>query len=113
MDCIFCQIVKKEMPADVVYEDEKILAFKDINPKAPVHILLIPKKHIESLNKADETDKGLIGELFWRAKFLAVELGLAQSGYKLILNCGKGAGQVVDHIHLHLLGGGNFSQWNI
>ena len=111
--CIFCQIVKKEIPADIVYEDKDIIAFKDINPKAPVHIQLIPKKHIVSLAQAKEEDRDLIVKLIWQAKLLARQLGIAKRGYNLIMNCGKGAGQIVPHIHLHLIGGGDFSRWKI
>lgn len=105
MDCIFCKIVNKELDTEIVFEDEQILVFKDINPKAPVHLLIIPKKHIESIAHLAEEDKGLIGEMFWRAKKLAEEKGIDKSGYKLIINCGDDAGQIIKHLHLHLLGG--------
>ncbi len=100
-ECIFCKIIKKELKADIVFEDESIIAFNDINPKAPVHILIVPKKHIESIIKMKESDKEIIAELIWRAKELAEERGL--EGYKLVFNCGKKGGQEIDHIHLHLL----------
>ncbi|MGC9049015.1 MAG: histidine triad nucleotide-binding protein [Patescibacteria group bacterium] len=103
--CIFCQIINKEIPTQFVFEDEKLVAFKDINPKAPVHLLIVPKKHIESVAKLAETDKILIGEMIWRAKILAEKEGIADKGYKLIFNCGEHGGQLVKHIHLHLLGG--------
>lgn len=103
--CIFCQIIKKEIPSPFVFEDEQMVAFKDISPKAPVHLLIVPKKHIESIAKLAEDDKILIGEMIWRAKILAEEQGIAENGYKLVFNCGEHGGQVVKHIHLHLLGG--------
>lgn len=102
-ECIFCKIVKKEVKADNIFEDEKIIAFNDINPKAPVHILVVPKKHINSIITMEEGDKEIISDLIWRAKEIAREKGL--SGYKLIFNCGKEGGQEINHIHLHLLSG--------
>ena len=104
--CIFCKIVNKEAPAQIVHEDERILAFKDIFPKAPVHILIVPKKHIETVAHIGPDDKELIGELFVAAKKIAKEQGVSETGYRLIFNIGRGAGQTVDHLHLHLLGGG-------
>ncbi len=104
MSCLFCKIANKEVPADIVYEDERFLAFKDINPKAPVHILIIPKKHIPSVDHLDESaDKELMGEMIILARKIAKEKGL--NGYKLVINVGRGGGQVIDHLHLHLLGG--------
>jgi len=103
MDCIFCKIINKERASDIVYEDDKVIAFKDINPKAPVHILVVPKKHIASINHIKEEDKELMGDLIWTAKNIAKEL----KGYKLIINVGREGGQVVDHIHLHLISGKN------
>lgn len=105
MNCIFCQIAKKELPAAVIYEDDKFIAFKDINPIAPIHYLIIPKKHIISINHLEPEDKELIGELFLVAKKIAKNEGLADKGYRLIFNVGKDSGQAVDHLHLHLLGG--------
>jgi len=102
-ECIFCKIINKETPSEIVYEDEKTIAFKDINPKAPVHILIIPKKHIASIIDLKEEDKDLIGEIIFRAKKVAEEKGL--KGYKLIFNVGREGGQIIDHLHLHLLGG--------
>jgi len=110
--CIFCQIIKKEIPTEIIYEDKKYIVFKDIHPRAPVHILIVPKKHIVSLAEATKKDKALVQDLMWQAKILAEKLGIDKSGYKLILNCGQGAGQIVDHIHLHLLGGGNHKDWS-
>lgn len=106
MNCIFCSISNKESEADIVYEDDEIVAFRDINPKAPVHLLIIPKKHLASINEITEENKELLGQIILRAKLLAQEQGISASGYKLVFNCGKDAGQIVDHIHLHLLGGG-------
>ena len=105
MDCIFCKIINKEIPAQIVFESEKVLAFKDVEPKAPVHILIVPKNHIPSLNHLELKDKELIGELFLVAQKIAREQKVAETGYRLIFNVGKDAGQTVDHLHLHLLGG--------
>ncbi|MBU0476917.1 histidine triad nucleotide-binding protein [Patescibacteria group bacterium] len=104
MDCIFCKIINKTVPSEIVYEDEKILAFKDIDPKAPLHLLIIPKKHILSLNHLQSEDKELIYELLLVAKRIAKEQRVNETGYRLIFNVGKDAGQTVDHLHLHLLG---------
>ena len=106
--CIFCQIINHEMPAERVFENEKMIAIKDIKPSAPIHILIIPKKHIESIACLDEGDISLIGDLVWRAKKIAEELGVAEKGYKLIFNTGQEGGQIVPHIHLHLLAGKQF-----
>lgn len=103
MDCIFCQIIKKEIPSQIVYEDEEILAFKDIQPKAKIHLLIVPKEHIFSLNEAK--NKEILGKLLWQANILAQKFSLVKNGYKVIINSGKDAGQVVPHLHLHLLGG--------
>ncbi|HAR62301.1 MAG: histidine triad nucleotide-binding protein [Candidatus Margulisiibacteriota bacterium] len=104
-DCLFCNIVKGAIRANKVYEDENVLAFEDINPQAPVHLLIIPKKHIPTINDIEESDKALIGELVIVGKKLAKEKGLADDGYRLVINCNKSAGQLVFHIHVHLLGG--------
>jgi histidine triad (HIT) family protein len=101
MDCLFCKIINKEASSDIIYEDDKFLAFKDINPKAPIHFLIIPKKHITSINHLQEEDKVLIGELIFLAKKIAEEKNL--DGYQLHINVGRNGGQVVDHLHLHLL----------
>ena len=106
--CIFCQIVNREIPKQIIYEDKKYIVFEDIHPRAPIHVLIVPKNHIVSLAEATKKDKALINGLMWQAKILAEKLGIDKSGYKLIFNCGHGAGQIVDHIHLHLLGGGNY-----
>jgi histidine triad (HIT) family protein len=105
MNCIFCQIAKKDLPATIIYEDGNVVAFKDINPIAPVHYLIIPKKHIASINHLEPQDKELIGELFLAAKKIANKEGIADNGYRLVFNVGKDSGQMVDHLHLHLLGG--------
>lgn len=104
-NCIFCKIVQGIIPSDKVYEDDKVLAFKDINPGAPVHLLIIPKLHIGSVNELNEEHKELIGHIFIIAKKLAKELGVDESGYRIVNNCGEDGGQTVQHIHFHLLGG--------
>lgn len=104
-DCIFCKISSKEIPSDAFYEDEDIFVFKDIKPKTPVHLLIISKKHISSINDVEEDDILLMGKMIYRGKMMAIKQGVAERGYKLIFNCGKEGGQSVYHIHLHLLGG--------
>ena len=103
-NCLFCKIINGEIPSEKVYEDEEILAFKDIHPKAPVHILVIPKKHISSAMEIEEQDEALIGKMFIVIKKLAKEFGL-ENGYRIVNNCGSDGGQEVMHLHLHLLGG--------
>ena len=103
--CVFCQIVSGEIPADKVYEDENYLAFKDIRPKAPVHILIIPKKHIEKLADIDDSNKHIMGDMTVIANKIARELGIDKTGYRIVINNGPDAGQEVYHIHMHLLGG--------
>jgi histidine triad (HIT) family protein len=105
MECIFCKIINKEIPSEIVYQDEKILAFKDIVPKAPVHILIIPKKHVPSVDYLRKENRELIGELCLVARKLAKKYKVSKTGYRLIFNVGKDAGQTIDHLHLHLLGG--------
>ena len=104
-DCIFCKIEKGEIPADITYQNERVLAFRDIAPAAPVHILIIPKKHIESISNIDVSDVELVGTLILAAANIAKELGISDTGYRLIFNTGPDSGQMVGHIHLHLLGG--------
>ena len=104
-DCLFCKIIKGDIPSTQVYEDEFVYAFKDINPEAPVHILVVPKKHIKSMNEIEETDENLIGKIFFAIKKIAKEQGVAEQGYRVISNCGKDAGQTVMHLHFHILGG--------
>jgi histidine triad (HIT) family protein len=104
-DCIFCKIISGEIPSTNVYHDEQVTAFRDINPAAPAHILIVPNKHIDSVNMLISDDEPLMGHLFIVAKQLAAQEGIAEDGYRLIANTGAGAGQTVPHIHLHLLGG--------
>jgi histidine triad (HIT) family protein len=105
MDCIFCKIASGSIPADVVYKDDDFLAFRDINPMAPVHDVIIPKKHIASVNDLSAADQALAGKLLLVARKVAEKEGIAVSGYRLAINCGPDGTQVVPHIHLHLLGG--------
>lgn len=105
MDCLFCQIINKEKDAEIIYEDLKFLTIRDIKPKTPLHLLIIPKKHIPSVDHLKTEDKELIGELFLAAKEVARKEGVAQTGYKLVFNVGRGGGQMIDHLHLHLLAG--------
>lgn len=105
MNCIFCKIAQHELPATLIYEDEKVVAFDDLHPKAPIHKLIIPRKHIATLNDLEVSDTTLAGHLVYTAQHLAKQLGIAEKGYRLIMNCNADAGQVVFHIHLHLLGG--------
>ena len=104
-DCIFCKIIKGEIPSTNVYKDEFVTAFRDINPAAPTHILIVPNKHIDSVNMLIPDDEPLIGKMVSIAKQLANKEGIAESGYRLLINTGEEAGQTVFHIHLHLLGG--------
>lgn len=106
MDCVFCKISEKEIPTEeMVYENDRIIVFKDIKPLAPIHLLIVPRKHIPSIDCLELNDKELMGELFLAAQRVAKDKGLNKSGYKLVFNVGKGAGQMIDHLHLHLLGG--------
>lgn len=104
-DCIFCKILNKEMPADILYEDDKLMIFRDINPAAPVHLLIVPRKHIRSINNLAEDDRPILADLIFAAQKMAVEQGIDASGYKLLFNVEKGGGQMIFHLHLHLLGG--------
>jgi len=104
-DCLFCRIIAGEITADVVYRDERSLAFRDINPQAPVHLLVIPHEHIESLDEATQKDEGMLGHLLRVAARVANEQGLSESGYRTVINTGAGAGQSVFHLHVHVLGG--------
>lgn len=108
MDCIFCKIAKKEIPSKIVFENDRVLAFRDINPGAPVHVLVIPKKHISGIDASKDEDAGLLGELQCVARDIAKAEGVDKSGYRLVVNSGPDAGQAVAHIHLHLLGGRKF-----
>ena len=105
MDCIFCKIIVGEIPSQKVYEDETVYAFKDINPMAPVHVLIVPKQHIASVNEVTAENSAVIAHIYEVASQLAKELGVAEDGYRIVTNCGKNAGQTVFHLHFHLLGG--------
>ena len=104
-NCIFCKIVSGEIPSKKIYEDDELLAFHDITPAAPVHFLVIPKRHIANIMDTDETDSPLLGRLLYRAQKLAAELGCEENGARLVNNCKSDGGQSVDHLHFHVLGG--------
>ena len=104
-ECIFCKIIKKQIPCDIVYEDDKVIGFKDISPEAPVHVIIIPKQHISDLNCLQQDESEIIGHIFIVAKQIAKTLGIAEDGYRIVNNCGKQGGQTVQHLHFHLLGG--------
>ena len=104
-DCLFCKIVAHEIPASIVYEDDRVLAFNDINPQAPTHLLIVTKRHITSLNDLSPEDDQIVGELVRRAGVIATERGVSASGFRTVFNTGRDGGQTVPHIHLHLLGG--------
>lgn len=104
-DCLFCKIIKKEIPSTIVYEDDEILAFKDIHPVAPVHILVIPKKHISSLVDLKPEDEALIGRIYSIINKIAKQENVFESGFRVIVNCGEDGGQEVKHLHFHLIGG--------
>ncbi len=109
MECVFCQIIASKLPSDILYQDEEVMAFRDINPQAPTHVLIIPKKHIASLTELGEGEASLMGHMVSIANQLARREGVAQSGYRLVVNCGQEGGQLVPHLHLHLLGGRQLS----
>jgi histidine triad (HIT) family protein len=109
MDCIFCKIVAGQIPSDVVFTDDKVIAFRDISPLAPVHLLIIPREHIISLNDITEQQTVLVGHMTQVAKQLAKQQGIATKGYRVVINCGSQGGQVVQHLHMHLLGGRELS----
>ncbi len=104
-DCLFCKIIKREIPASIVYEDDRMLAFNDINPQAPTHVLVVPKRHIDSLNELAPGDDAIVGEVVRRAASIAKDRGISAGGYRTVFNTNRDAGQTVFHIHLHLLGG--------
>jgi len=104
-ECLFCKIINNEAKATIVYRDEQATAFRDIHPAAPTHILIVPNKHIESVNRLEPVDEAAVGHLFTIARQLAAQEGIAEDGYRLIINNGADAGQVIFHLHLHLLGG--------
>ena len=107
--CLFCKIINREIPASVVYEDDRVLAFNDINPQAPTHVLIVPKQHIESLNDLKDSHDQIVGELVRRATAIAKERGISAGGFRTVFNTNRDAGQTVFHIHLHLLGGRNMA----
>ncbi|MDI4637034.1 MULTISPECIES: histidine triad nucleotide-binding protein [Halomonadaceae] len=109
MDCLFCKIINREIPADIVYEDDDVLAFNDINPQAPTHQLVIPKRHIPTLNDIAEQDLALIGRLQYTAATLTRQAGFADEGYRVVMNCNERGGQTVYHVHMHLMGGRDFT----
>ena len=109
MDCIFCKIVAGEIPSEILYQDEEVVAFRDINPEAPVHVLIIPRKHIPSLAHLSESDSPLIGRMVNIANRLAKEEGISEDGYRLAMSCGEQGGQLVPHLHMHLIGGRKLS----
>jgi histidine triad (HIT) family protein len=104
-DCLFCKIIKREIPGSIVYEDDRVLAFNDINPQAPTHVLIVPKRHIASLNDLQPGDDQIVGELVRRAAAIANQRGLSAGGFRTVFNTNRDAGQTVFHIHLHLIGG--------
>ena len=104
-DCLFCKILAGEIPADLVYESDSAVAFRDINPQAPTHVLVIPRKHISTINDINPEDEAIIGSLYTAAKDIAAADGISDDGYRAVMNCNEGAGQSVFHIHLHVLGG--------
>ena len=104
-DCLFCKIIARQIPASIVYEDDRVLAFNDINPQGPTHVLVVPKQHIATLNDLAPGDDAIVGELVRRAGAIAAERGVAAGGYRTIFNTNRDAGQTVFHIHLHLIGG--------
>ena len=110
MSCLFCRIIAREIPGSIVYEDDRVLAFNDINPQAPTHVLVVPKRHIETLNDLTPEDDALIGEVVRRAAAIADDRGLSAGGFRTVFNTNRDAGQTVFHIHLHLIGGRSM-QW--
>lgn len=104
-DCLFCKILAGEIPADIIFESDDAIAFRDINPQAPTHALIIPRRHVATINDLEEGDAALVGNLFLAAKKIAADEGIADAGYRVAMNCNEDAGQTVFHLHLHLLGG--------
>ena len=109
MNCIFCQIIAGKVPSEILYQDEEVIAFRDINPQSPIHLIIIPKRHIPSLAQLSEAELPLIGHMVNVANQLAKKEGITEKGYRLAINCGEQGGQVVPHLHLHLLGGRRLS----
>ncbi len=103
-DCLFCKIVSGDIPGDIIYQDDDVLAFRDLHPQAPVHVLVIPKKHISTINDLQEGDAVLVGKMYLAARQIAQQEGMAESGYRCVMNCNDDGGQTVHHIHLHILG---------
>ena len=108
-DCLFCKILAGDIPADIIFESDHALAFRDINPQAPTHVLIIPREHIATINELDAGDEAVVGNLFVVAKQIAKQEGIANDGYRVVMNCNAAAGQTVFHLHLHLLGGRQMS----
>lgn len=104
-DCIFCKIAAGDIPADLVYQDEEVVAFRDLNPQAPTHVLVIPRQHIATLNDLDAAGEAVVGRMYGAARQIAADEGLGDAGYRTVVNCNEAGGQTVFHIHLHLLGG--------
>jgi histidine triad (HIT) family protein len=104
-DCLFCKIRDGEIPADIVFENDDVLAFNDVNPQAPIHIIIIPRKHISTINDVEDADEAILGRLFSVAKEIAKQRGVSDDGYRLVVNCNEKAGQTVFHIHMHLMAG--------
>jgi histidine triad (HIT) family protein len=109
MSCLFCRIISGEIPSTQVYSDDEVVAFRDVNPQAPLHVLVLPRRHIETLNDLRSTDEGLVGNLIRRAAAIANDEGYAEAGYRTVFNCNADAGQSVNHIHLHVLAGRKLS----
>lgn len=109
MDCVFCNIIAGKIPSDIVYKDEGVIAFRDINPQSPVHLLIIPREHLTSLLEVTDGETPLMGHMLAVANRLAREQGVSKTGYRLVINCGKQGGQLVPHLHLHLMGGRQLS----
>lgn len=108
-DCLFCRLIKGEVKSKVIYEDDEVFAFEDINPQAPIHILIVPRKHISGLTQLEEEDKELVGKVHWAAKKIAEDRSVFRSGFRMVINSGPDAGETVKHLHLHLLGGRKLS----
>lgn len=104
-DCLFCKILAGDIPADIIFESDDAIAFRDLNPQAPTHVLIIPRKHVATINDLESDDKALVGNLFLAAKKIAADEGIADAGFRVVMNCNEAAGQTVFHLHLHLLGG--------
>jgi histidine triad (HIT) family protein len=109
MSCIFCKIISGEIPGEMLHQDDEIVAFRDIHPRAPIHILIVPRKHIASMNEVEDRDLPLLGEMAGVAKQLAEREGISERGYRLVVNCGLEGGQTIPHLHMHLMGGRHLS----